>query len=385
MNRMHTWMAVVVCGAGLLTAGLAWSADDLPADALLRQAYRAVVDAELAGVVNRRAEAVQSYRQAIECFGRLQTNYPGWQADAIDYRLADCRNRMVALEADGTVGGAPAVLSPSMTNTEARLAGLLDELRMVAASVRAPLDNEDAVREVGRLRIERDEAIRTAQALQRKVDRQEPVRGRRGWRFWRAPVPIPETRTNAPPLSALPAVVKAEVRRLTQAGQTAQALWLVREAERVMPGDLDLVVLHGLAACQAGQYSEAVQLLQPHDTADLTQASVLITLGSAYMGLGRVGEARVAMERGLKLAPDSAEGHYNLAQILMAIKPPDIDRAQAHYGRAMELGTRSDPEFENRLRTAIIVSRMRTRPRDKGTPVPKTSPTATLPAGSPQK
>ncbi len=369
MKRMQLWMAVVVCGAGLLAAGVALAADGLPADALLRQAYRAVVDAELAGIVNRRADAIQDYRQAIELFGRLQADYPGWQAEAIDYRLADCRNRMAALEAGGSSNVSPAALPPAITNTEARLEHLLDELRQASSDAGAPAQDGAGALEAARLRAERDEAIRATQALQRKLARLEQ---NRGWRFWRTPPSLPAAPTNAlPPLSALPAVVKAEARRLIQEGQTAQALWLVREGERVMPGDLDLIVLHGLAACQVGKYGEAVELLQPHDTADLTQASVLITLGSAYMGLGRVGDARVAMERGLKLAPDSAEGHYNLAQILMAIKPPDVDKAQAHYGRAMELGSRPDPTFENKLRTGMILSRMKSRPRDSGTPVKK--------------
>lgn len=385
MKRIQNGIAVVVCGVMLLAVSRAWAAEPLTADALLRQAYRAVVEAELAGVVSRPADAIQAYRQAIELFGRLQAAYPGWQAEAIDYRLADCRNRIAALEAGGTLGASPATLSPALTNTETRLARLLDEIKLAVADTRAPRVDEETVREAARLRAERDEALQTAQALQRKLARLEQGRGR-GWRFWRKAAPALEAPTNAPPpLSALPAVVKAETRRLLQAGQTSQALWLVREGERVMPGDLDLTVLHGLAACQSGQYNEAVELLQPHDTPALTQASVLITLGSAYMGLGRLGDARVAMERGLKLAPNSGEGHYNLAQILLAIPPPEVDRAQAHYERALALGSQPDTAFENKLRTAVIISRMKSRPRDQGTSAPRSPPFSTMSSGSTRK
>lgn len=364
MKRIQNWLAVVVCGSGILAAGVAWSADDLPADALLRQAYRSVVDAELAGVVSRRADAIQAYQQAIGLFGQLQTNYPGWQAEAIEYRIADCRNRIAELAAGGVSNGTPAALSPAITNSETRLAGLLDELKTVTADPGTPMQDEGgAAKETLRLRAERDEAVLKAQALQRKITRLEQGR----WHFWWTKDPPPEVVTNLPPLSALPAVVKAEARRLIGAGQTEQATWLVREGVRVMPGDLDLIVLQGLIACQSGQYNEAVQLLQPYDTADLTQASVLITLGSAYMGLGRLGDARVAMERGLKLAPDSAEGHYNLAQILVTLNPPDVDRAQAHYRRAVALGSRPDFDLENKLRTAMVISRMKSKARDKGT------------------
>lgn len=368
MKRMAS-MAALVGGLVAWAVRGAEASEPGSADAWLRQAYAEVVSAEMASHADHRAEAIQAYRQALDLFARVRADYPGWQADAIDYRMADCRNQMALLA--GTAANAS-----GDTNAEARLTRLLGEVRAAGASLEsAPaVEAKSSDRERMRLADERDEAVRSAQALQRRVQRLEDDL-RRATKGGVAPV----ASTNMP-LSAVPAVIKAEARRLIQAGQTEPALWLIREGERVVPDDLDLVVLHGLAACQAGRYQEAVDLLHGYDTPELKQASVLITLGSAYMGLGRIGDARVVMERALKLAPDSAEGHYNLAQILVSLKPPEAELASAHYERAVQLGSRADPDLENTLRTAIIVSRMKSHPRPKSKPADRPSQTPILPS-----
>lgn len=361
-------------GVGILSLAVArWApaGEPVTADGLLRQAYVAVVQAELAGQAGRRAEAIRAYRQALDLYGRLEAEYPGWQAEAIDYRMADCRNQIAGLEKATPDTAATAGIAGE-TNAESRLSRLLAELRAAGASLEPSKDASAADRERMRLQDERDEAVRTAQALQRRVQRLEEESRRAG----RAPTNAVSTNL---PLSAIPAVIKAESRRRLQAGEIEPALWLIREGERVVPDDLDLVVLHGLAACQGGRFAEAVEVLLPHDTRDLKQASVLVTLGSAYMGLGRIGDARVAMERALVLAPDSAEAHYNLAQILLVVKPPEAERAEAHYARAVQLGSRPDPALENSLRTAIIVARMKSRPRTKSESISRPVAPATLP------
>ena len=96
--------------------------------------------------------------------------------------------------------------------------------------------------------------------------------------------------------------------------------------------------------------------------ADVPQDAVetaLLTLGTAYMGLGEIGKARDAMEKVIAIKPDSAEAHYNLAQILITIAPPDITLSQEHYQRAIELGCSVDLDYENALRTAMIIQKMK--------------------------
>jgi hypothetical protein len=102
------------------------------------------------------------------------------------------------------------------------------------------------------------------------------------------------------------------------------------------------------------------------------------------MGLGRIGEARVATEKALKINPDSPEVNYNMAQILISLSPPEVMDAQQHYRRALELGMAPDPDFENTLRTALIIARLKTRPStSRGTKVERgNAPARAIPFSS---
>jgi len=379
MRRLQQWVAVATCGLMVAMAGPVARADESTAPALLRQAYLAVVDAEVAAAANRSADAIRAYRQAIELYGHLQAEYPGWQAQVVDYRVADCRNQISAL-------GTPALPNPdavdighpASTNAEARLQGLVDELRAMRPGLAAAHEGRVGDREWDRLRDERDDAVRTAQTLQRKVEHLEQ-QAQRGRASSKAVAP-----TNTA-LIVVPGVVKAELRRLLAAGNSAQALQLAREAGDLMPRELDVVVLHAMAACQGGAFDEAVRVLLPYDTTAFHDPAVSVTLGSAYMGLGRLGDARLAMEKAIRLDPKSGEAHYNLAQILLALKPPDVDEAQVQYSKALELGSRPDPAFENTLRTAIIISRMKSRPHKTSTVVTPQAEPMTMPGAAPTK
>ena len=48
-----------------------------------------------------------------------------------------------------------------------------------------------------------------------------------------------------------------------------------------------------------------------------------------------------------------------MAQILVSLTPPDVGESQQHYRRALELGLAADPDFENTLRTAQIIARIK--------------------------
>jgi Flp pilus assembly protein TadD len=153
--------------------------------------------------------------------------------------------------------------------------------------------------------------------------------------------------------------VKSEANRLIKANEVDHAITLLMEAIELMPTEPDLVVLLAEANCRDGRFDVAVKLLAPFDVWRAKNASALVTLGTAYMGLGEIGKARDAMEKALSIKPDSADAHYNLAQIMITISPPDVPGAQEHYQRAMELGAPADLEFENALRTAMIITRMK--------------------------
>jgi predicted Zn-dependent protease len=157
----------------------------------------------------------------------------------------------------------------------------------------------------------------------------------------------------APQLS--PSVLKVEARRLMQEREQDAAVTLMEEAVGLFPDDEDLVMMLASAYCQGGRFGDAVAVLKEAVERQPERASAWILLGTANMGLGQVGDARVAMEKALKAAPLSAEAHYNMAQILMALTPPAIEPAASHYSKALTLGSPSDVAFEETLRQATLL------------------------------
>ena len=141
-----------------------------------------------------------------------------------------------------------------------------------------------------------------------------------------------------------------------------QTIQLLRECVEIFPERREFDLLAGVAACRAGRFDMAIGILKPYEARKPGDADAFLTLGTAWMGLGRIGEARVATEKALALNPQSAEANYNMAQIFLTLRPADPVSAEKYYLRSRELGLEADADFENNLRMAFIVSRLKKRP-----------------------
>ncbi len=353
-------LVVVMAGVGLSALGAdKKAAEGSQAGDLLRNAYLAVVDAEMARSEKRDVDATAAYRRALSLYGRLQAEYPGWQAAMVNYRVAECQNELGAMESPwAEESGTNSVLAAIPgTHDASRLQGLLQELRdaqgvmmtdreKTSQGVRKQLEAETS-----RLKDELDDTVKANQILLRKVARLEARLNRAG--------AMEGTNTIS---KAVVAAVKSEARRLMQDNKNPEAIALLREASELIPTEPEMLIQLSVAYCRAAEFASAVAVLVPFDVKHPTHADALLTLGTAYMGLGRIGEARVATEKALKINPDSPEVNYNMAQILISLSPPEVMDAQQHYRRALELGMAPDPDFENTLRTALIIARLKTRP-----------------------
>ncbi|MEI7880521.1 MAG: tetratricopeptide repeat protein [bacterium] len=324
----------------------------------LKKAYLAVVEAELSRAENHDAEAAKSYRAAIGFYEKLQADYPGWQAPIVSMRMAECKKVLASLEIPREpepVTGEGKETAMGGSNAVVRLQDLLSELRGVQSTLELAKTSGDESKvkqllaEVERLKDELNNDAKASLVLQRKIVKLEAKLSKTG---------VAGGGTNAL-CRAVVLAVKSEANRLIKANEVAHAITLLMEAIELMPTEPDLVVLLAEANCRDGRFDVAVKLLAPFDVWKAKNASALVTLGTAYMGLGEIGKARDAMEKALSIKPDSADAHYNLAQILLTISPPDVPGAQEQYQRAIELGAPADLEFENALRTALIITRMK--------------------------
>ncbi len=348
----------LMLGWGLHCAGAESVTNVMPqAGEWLKKAYMSVVDAEMARAEHHNVDAEKAYREALGAYAKLKAEYPGWQTTMIDYRVAECQNALVLLEKpqvpDAEVG---ANKDAGTTNHVARLQGLLSELRDMKAElalIKMAGDDTPAKQmadEVTRLKEALNESTKDHQALQRKMVKLESKLRKAGGSLGNESNVL---------YRAVVSAVKSEANRMMKVNDLIPAIELLTEAVELMPSETDLVILLAVADCRDSRFNDAVKLMSPFDVWRAKNADALLTLGTAYMGLGEIGKARDAMDKSLAIAPNSAEAHYNLAQILITINPPDVPNAQEHYQRAVELGAPVDLDFENALRTSMIITRMK--------------------------
>lgn len=351
MKPIQLWagLAVLSLAMPLWAASPATNAIPLAGD-LLRSAYLSVVDAELARSEQQPVESAAAYRKALETYARIQAQYPGWQTAMVSYRVAECQNALAALE---TVPDHAAVAAGT-TNTEERIQDLLTELREVRLALAAQPEPPSVVaqklllKERDRLRDQLEDQTRDNRSLERKLAKlQARLKG------------AGKGESTNTQFNAVAGAVKAEARRLLEQDKTAEAILLLKEAAELIPADSGLILSLGKAQCRVARFADCIQTLRPFDVRSPVNGEAMLILGTAYMGLGQIGEARVAMEKSLKLNPNSAEAHYNMAQILVSVLPADADGAQQHYLKALELGLRADPDFENTLRMNLVITKIK--------------------------
>ncbi|MDE0839981.1 MAG: tetratricopeptide repeat protein [Kiritimatiellae bacterium] len=135
---------------------------------------------------------------------------------------------------------------------------------------------------------------------------------------------------------------EARARQLIQDGDPKGARKLLMDALRRSPDDPQLRFLIATAQCQAGQYDDALFILDELAVDQADSAYVAVLQGAAYMGLGDLDKARQRLAFAIKLNGDLAEAHFNMAGLLLVLSPVDLDLALAHYERAIKLGAEPD-------------------------------------------
>ena len=140
--------------------------------------------------------------------------------------------------------------------------------------------------------------------------------------------------------------IASEAKVLLKKGETVRARSLLFKGLRLDPDNTTIRLLMGIAQCQAGKFEDATYLLQQLVEENPFHASTHVALGATYFGLSRLTEARKEVQRALKLNPSLSEAHYNMAQIMLAIRPVDLDAVRYHYKKARQLGGEPDKKFE---------------------------------------
>lgn len=341
--------ATVLCAT--VNRASAASGED-PARSRLRTAYTKSIDAEWAETQGQWSLAATLYTESADLFNALKRDYPGWQTDLLDRRIAESHNRIdhahLQIQAKS-----PSPAGPSTAQREAHLARLLEELTRVRAILAeepampsvvpestAPAD-ADGARSNRLLQAE----IKKLQKQVRALEKKNPARKAAA-----------ESGASLSSNQICAALIHETARTQIQSGQINPAIELLEEADQFFPEDPEITRLRATAYCRATRFRDAIRLISeipdpPPET--------LVILGSAYLATGQLGPARRALEACLKAQPDLAEASYNMAQLLLALSPPDISGARDYYRTSLASGGARDPNLESILGQASLLENIK--------------------------
>jgi Flp pilus assembly protein TadD len=124
---------------------------------------------------------------------------------------------------------------------------------------------------------------------------------------------------------------------LIQHDRCDQAVPYLARAERILPNSYFVKASWGRTLACLGRPQQALLVLQ-QAAAIRPCSQVYEWIGLVYGGMGRLADARAAIQKSVEMDPRSAEAHSALALWYESVH--DLDSAELEYRRSLEL----DPE-----------------------------------------
>ena len=104
---------------------------------------------------------------------------------------------------------------------------------------------------------------------------------------------------------------------LAKVGRIDQALFHLDRARSLAPRRVQFLTNHANVLAQCGKADEAIELYACALKYDAAAGRAYVGLGSALLGMGRLGEALEAARRGVAYAPENIQAFANLASCLI--------------------------------------------------------------------
>ena len=352
LKRM-AWLAAVAWSVCLAFAAVAAEPATEPADPVgpeaspgaeerMGQAYLMITRAAQVHAAGDPDLARETYEDALGLLESIETDYPGWFTRVVRQRILYCESVIEQIRTGKTPEPLLAEKMPAPPMAPAIGSGLDFPLPpdVEATSLRALIGGI----------AERDARVEELRAEIRELKE----------RNRRLTEELEGSRAGGDAFSVYPAVLKAEARRLIESGANSNAVALLTETHRLLPQDETVAHLLAVALCRDGDYEAAIRLAQPlAKRQGRRSGDIWLTLGVAQLGLGNLGRSRAAFENALDRDPTLTEAHFNLAQILIRLEKPNIERARQHYERAVQSGAARDPNLELAIRQALLVERVK--------------------------
>lgn len=124
-------------------------------------------------------------------------------------------------------------------------------------------------------------------------------------------------------------------------GCAAKPMEPASKPPELYPQQAQVHAQQGTAAYEQGDISRAIESWKQAVELNPADAVTVNNLALLLKQKNRFDEAAVLLEKGLKLSPEVAELHYNLA-VISELYLLDLDRALAHYQRYQQLSASED-------------------------------------------
>ena len=123
----------------------------------------------------------------------------------------------------------------------------------------------------------------------------------------------------------------------------------IQRALKIDPDDAFSLTLLGMVKFRQGSFDEALNLLSRSAKVDPQNPETQNYLGITLSQKGQRMAAEAALRLAIKLQPNYAGAHLNLAVIYATQRPAYIELARWHYQKAVALGHVKNPELEKML------------------------------------
>jgi Flp pilus assembly protein TadD len=139
------------------------------------------------------------------------------------------------------------------------------------------------------------------------------------------------------------AAIQLELQKLNEAEAH------LTKALELSPDDPYPLSLMGMLRFQQGKYDQALDALSKSAQLDPKNAETQNYLGITLSQQGQRDAAETALRKAITINPNYAGAHHNLAVVYATQRPPFIELARYHYGKALALGQPANPELEKQI------------------------------------
>ena len=162
---------------------------------------------------------------------------------------------------------------------------------------------------------------------------------------------VPESEV-APADSDIPVNIKSELEwakdmlSVDRYDDVEKALLKILKKE---PENRDARFLMALARVQQGKQAEAVVVIDDLLADNPNDEPTLLLAAGSYAATGNYTKAMGFLDKALKVSPKRPYAYYNMAWLLLEMKPATTDEPEMYYRQAVKLGGSRDLDLERRL------------------------------------